>query len=103
MHVIIFAVQVRRMQVNKIWDKSNSSLSIQKLLTKAAVFADLENSGDGAWGIYVANPTTTYIDEDGDEVNVSFDEELNDAFLQSLAVLPVRKPLVFKVTFPKKD
>jgi len=89
--------QVRRMKVAEIWDKSSSILSYSKLLSIAAGFAVLENES------FVANAKVTYIDEDGDEVNISSDNELKDAFLQVIAMLPVRKPFLITVTAPKTE
>ena len=85
------------MKVAEIWDISSSILSYSKLLTIAAGFAVPENAS------FVANAKVTYIDEDGDEVNISSDNELKDAFLQVIAMLPVRKPFLITVTAPKTE
>lgn len=96
-------VQVRRTKVAEIWDASGSNLSFKKLLSVAAGFVAVkENDGKGLEA-FLAKAKATYLDEDGDEVRVSSDEELKDAFLQVLAALPVRKPLLIAVTFPRID
>lgn len=87
------------MSVKKVWDKSRSNFSFEKLLLVAAGFANIENSGEDVCRGGFAK--MTYIDEDGDEVNISSDDELKNAFLQILAVLPLQKPLLIKVTFAK--
>ncbi len=90
------------MKVAEIWDKSSSSLSHEKVLSTAAGFAVLEkNSNDGQHDAFVANAKATYIDEDGDEVNISSDDELKDAFIQVIAMLPERKSFLITVTAPK--
>lgn len=87
------------MNVEKIWEASSSNFSIKKMLALAAGFANRENSNELVRdGAFVANAKTTYIDEDGDEVTITSDDELKDAFLQVLAALPLRKPLLIKVT-----
>jgi hypothetical protein len=88
-------VQIRRMKVAEIWDKSSSNLSYAKVLSIAAGFTDVAHDS------FVANAKATYTDEDGDEVNISSDGELKDAFLQAIAMLPVRKPFLINVTAPK--
>jgi len=90
------------MKVADIWDNSSSNLSLSKLLAVAAGF--ILNEGiidDVQREDLIAQAKATYLDEDGDEVNVSSDNEVKDAFLQVLAVLPIRKPLLVSVTFPK--
>lgn len=90
------------MKVKKIWDKSRSNFSIEKLLALVAGFANLENSNQLVQGgTFVAKAKTTYIDEDGDEVTISSDDELKDSFLQVLASLPSQKLLCIKVTVVK--
>jgi hypothetical protein len=84
------------MKVKKIWDKSTSNFSVDKLLSKAAGFCCIENS-DAAQRHFVFKAKATYIDQDGDEVNVTLDDELKDAFLQVLSVWPVCKTLVIEV------
>ena len=91
-------VQVRRTKVATIWDKSNSNVSMTKLLAVAAGY--IANDAARREGL-IAKAKTTYLDEDGDEVNVSLDDELKDAFLQVLTVLPLRKALIVNVKFPK--
>ena len=90
-----WTVQIRRMKVAEIWDKPSSNLSYAKVLSIAAGFTDVAHDS------FVANAKATYIDEDGDEVNISSDDELKDAFLQAIAMLPVRKPFLINVTAPK--
>ncbi len=91
-------VQVRRTKVATIWDKFKSNVSLTKLLAVAAGYID--NDAARREGL-IAVAKTTYLDEDGDEVNASFDDELKDAFLQVLTVLPVRRALIVNVKFPK--
>jgi hypothetical protein len=80
------------MKVAKIWDKSTSSFSVSKLLAIAAGFAN---------ETLIAKAKVTYLDEDGDEVHISSDEEVKDAFLQVLALLPNHKTFLVSVTFPE--
>ena len=86
------------MKVESIWDKSNSSLSLSRLVTVAAGFAsDVRAQRKDL----ITKAKTTYLDGEGDTIYVSLDDELKDAFLQVLAALPVRKSLFVNVTFPK--
>lgn len=90
------------MKVWQLWDNSSSNLSIEKLLSAAAGFTFRKNEmSDAAGESVIANTIITYLDEDGDTVNISSDDELKDAFMQVLATLPVCKPLVVKVTVPE--
>lgn len=90
------------MRVWQLWDNSNSNLSFQKLLSAVAGFIFRKNEvNDVSSESVIANAIITYLDEDGDAVNISSDDELKDAFLQVLATLPVCKPLVVKVTVPE--
>jgi hypothetical protein len=86
------------MKVASIWDKSNSSLSLSRLVTAAAGFAsDVPARREDL----LTKAKTTYLDGEGNTIYVSLDDELKDAFFQVLAALPVRKSLFVNVTFPK--
>lgn len=92
------AAQVRRMKVAEIWDQWTLNFSVSKLLALAVGFIDDAAAQRDA---LIAKAKVTYLDEDGDEVYISSDEEVKDAFLQVLALLPIRKPFLVSVTFPK--
>jgi hypothetical protein len=64
------------MKVESIWDKSNSSLSLSKLLTYAAGFASDVPARREA---LLTKAKTTYLDGEGDTIYVALDDELKDA------------------------
>eukprot|EP00571_Detonula_confervacea_P013118 CAMPEP_0172310186 /NCGR_PEP_ID=MMETSP1058-20130122/11337_1 /TAXON_ID=83371 /ORGANISM="Detonula confervacea, Strain CCMP 353" /LENGTH=728 /DNA_ID=CAMNT_0013022955 /DNA_START=162 /DNA_END=2348 /DNA_ORIENTATION=- len=95
-------VQVRRIKVADIWGKSISHLSFDKMISIASGFALHENKVDDASGLdaFIAKAKVTYIDEDGDEITMTSNKELEDAFLQVLKKFPLRKPFIITVTVP---
>jgi hypothetical protein len=70
---------VRRIPLSKLWDEDRSVVSYDRLIELAISFKNLKLRGiqNGRLSI-----TTTYIDIDGDEITISSDDELIDAFTQ---------------------
>lgn len=67
----------------------------------ATKYAFPEGDADGAGhAAFVAKAKVTYIDEDGDQINMTSDAELADAFHQVLKKWPVHKPFRITVTVP---
>ena len=89
-------VQVRRIKVSDVWDSSLSSLSFGKMMSVASSFAGAEDKED-----FLSRAKATYIDEDGDEIRMTSDKELEDAFLQVLKKFPTHKPFVITVAVPE--
>ena len=87
----------RRVNVNDIWDTSIGQLSYSKLLSIASRFAFPDEDFDST---LTNKAKCTYIDEDGDRITVSSNEELMDAFRQTLKTPP--KPFRITVAFLKK-
>mmetsp|Transcript_28335 Transcript_28335/g.58858 ORF Transcript_28335/g.58858 Transcript_28335/m.58858 type:complete len:834 (+) Transcript_28335:345-2846(+) len=89
--------QTRRLNVADLWDSSNSTLSFAKLIGIASDFAFNSRPAEKLEKVKV-----TYIDEDGDKITMSSDEELMEAFRQTLKKFPAR---VFRInaTFPKEQ
>lgn len=96
--------QVRRIKVADIWGKSTSHLSFGKMMSIA--FSHAASSSDEVDGAgldaFVAKAKATYIDEDGDRINMTSDAELEDAFRQ---VFKKSSPSPFRitVTLPKDE
>mmetsp|Transcript_17984 Transcript_17984/g.41963 ORF Transcript_17984/g.41963 Transcript_17984/m.41963 type:complete len:590 (+) Transcript_17984:246-2015(+) len=84
------AVQVRRIRVSELFVQGKN-LSYDKLMGVAAGFLD-----DIGKNTLAANSQVTYIDSDGDKINISSDEELNDSFEGILKKLPIITP--FRIT-----
>lgn len=96
---VFFEVQVRRIPVSDVWGKSTSCLSFGKMMSIASRFLDdTENKLDDA--AFLAKARTSYYDEDGDEVTMTSDQELEDAFRQVLKKFPAHKPFIVMVTIP---
>jgi hypothetical protein len=70
---------VRRIPLSKLWDKSRSVVSYQLLLEVALEYSQKPTKALRKGRLSV---TTTYTDEDGDEITISSDEELAEAFSQ---------------------
>ncbi len=76
-------------------------------MSLAASFALPEGDvNDAGLATFTAKAKVTYIDEDGDEITMTSNDELDDAFLQVLApftkTLPSKaKPFVITVTVPQ--
>lgn len=88
--------QTRRINVSDLWNPSVSELSFNKLMNIAGDFAfpEIDRKDDAS----VFDPTkakVTYIDEDGDKVNISSDGELMDSFIQTIKKQPFRP---FRIT-----
>lgn len=84
------AVQCRKIRVSKLFEQG-TNLSYDKLMGVAAGFLD----GIGKTTL-AANSQVTYIDSDGDKINISSDEELSDSFEGILKKLPIVTP--FRIT-----
>jgi hypothetical protein len=91
--------QIRRIKVDDIWDKSTSHLSFEKMVSIASTHA---LSGDAASDA-TTNAKVFYIDEDGDNITITSDKELEDAFMQTLKKFPRRIPFRVTVSIPKQD
>lgn len=89
-------VQVRRIKVSDVWDSSLSSLSFGKMMSVASNFTGAKDKDD-----FISKAKATYIDEDGDEIRMTSDKELEDAFLQVLKKFPIHKPFVITVGVPQ--
>jgi hypothetical protein len=88
---------VRRVPLSKLWDESRSVVSYERLVQLAISFSDIRPRAVQNGRATVA---TTYIDEDGDEITISSDEELAEAFAQFINAEP---PVVYaKALFVKQ-
>lgn len=94
-------VQVRRVNVSEIWDKSISKLSFANLMSIASGHACPQGKSGDACQAFIAKTTATYLDGDGDTITMTSDTELEDAFLQVLKKFPVYTPFRIKVTVPR--
>jgi len=100
-------VQIRRVKVSEVWGKSVSHLSFEKMMSLAASFVLPEKYvTDAGLATFTAKAKVTYIDEDGDEITMTSNDELDDAFLQVLLPLTKNlpskvKPFVITVTVPQ--
>lgn len=70
---------VRRLTLSKLWDESRSAVSYDRLVKIAIGHSDMPLKAVRNGRVSVS---TTYTDEDGDEITISSDEELADAFAQ---------------------
>ena len=96
---LLSTVQIRRIKVFEVWGKSVSHLSFEKMMSLAASFALPKNEvNDAGLATFTAKAKATYVDEDGDEITMTSNDELDDAFLQ---VLEKAKPFVITVTVPQ--
>ena len=86
--------QTRRIKVSDLWDSSESQLSFDKLISIAQDLAVIDGSDDARFN-WNQKLRVTYIDEDGDKINISSNEELMDAFLQTTKKQPFRP---FRIT-----
>jgi len=92
---------IRRIPVAKLWDDSCSSVSYDRLFDLVVGFKALKPKAVQNGRIAL---TTTYMDEDGDEITISSDEELTEAFDQFLtSVPPVLRAKAIAVTKAKKN
>eukprot|EP00578_Thalassiosira_sp_NH16_P017434 CAMPEP_0181113416 /NCGR_PEP_ID=MMETSP1071-20121207/20335_1 /TAXON_ID=35127 /ORGANISM="Thalassiosira sp., Strain NH16" /LENGTH=333 /DNA_ID=CAMNT_0023197451 /DNA_START=272 /DNA_END=1269 /DNA_ORIENTATION=- len=95
-------VQVRRIKVAEVWDKSISRLSFGKMMSVASHFIVSEHKVDNAdLDTFMDKAKATYFDEDGDEITMTSGGELEDAFNQSLKKFPNCKPFIITVAVPK--
>lgn len=88
-------VQTRRVKVSEIWGKKSAKLNFAKLLKLAAGFALPENKVDEA-----RKAKATYVDEDGDEISMTTNNELYDAFIH---LFEMAKPFIITVTIPQDE
>jgi len=84
------AVECRRIRVSALFEHGKN-LSYDRLMGIAAGFLDGIDKTT-----LTANSQVTYIDSDGDKINISSDEELNDSFEGILKMLPSVAP--FRIT-----
>ena len=70
--------QVRRIQLSRLWDTEASAVSYKTLSDLALHYFNSTGTRDGL----AVTITITYLDEDGDSITISTDEELADAFWQ---------------------
>jgi len=88
--------QTRRINVAELWDPSVSVLSFDKLMSTASRFAAAESDENSAVTKFdPSKARVTYIDEDGDKITISSNEELMDSFVQTVKKQPFRP---FRVT-----
>lgn len=89
---------VRRIPLKKLWDESTSCISYSRLIAQAVELKGIKPKAVENGRISLS---TTYMDEDGDEITISTDEELGEAFGQFLDTQP---PVVrAKIVTMKKD
>jgi len=83
---------IRRIPLAKLWDPATSRVSYQCLSNMALEFSDLADSK-------IERFRVTYTDEDGDNITISTDDELTDAFEQFITRVPpiVRAKASFQV------
>ncbi|KAL3816193.1 hypothetical protein ACHAXA_007311 [Cyclostephanos tholiformis] len=92
-------VQIRRVKVSAVWGGNISHLSFKKMMSLAASFTLPKNEVDDAGlAAFTAKAKATYIDEDGDEITLTSNDELDDAFRQ---VLERARPFLITVTIPQ--
>lgn len=70
----------RRIAFQKLWNEEKDAVSFDRLVDLALQFSNRERNE--------AEIVITYVDEDGDVITISSDEELEDAFLQFLNKSP---------------
>ena len=93
MFMLVIA-QTRRINVADLWEPSISQLAFSKVLSFACDFLSTKIDGKGNL-IDFDKAIVTYIDEDGDNVNISSNEELMDSFTQTIKKQPFRP---FRIT-----
>ena len=98
--------QIRRVNVADCWDPTTKKLSYAKLISIATSYATLANKGGSVYNesppSALGEANTTYIDEDGDKITMSSDDELVDAFRQTFKKIQFR-PFRITVAFPKNE
>eukprot|EP00804_Cyclotella_cryptica_P002966 CCRYP_005987-RB/>CCRYP_005987-RB protein AED:0.03 eAED:0.03 QI:148/1/1/1/1/0.75/4/727/761 len=93
--------QTRRINVAELWDPSASVLSFNKLMSIASRFAAGGNGVKDTTATFDPKKArVTYIDEDGDKITISSNEELMDSFVQTVKKQPFRP---FRVTVSVDD
>lgn len=86
----VLSAQTRRINVTDLWDSTEDILSFNKLIAFAQDFALAGTDGKDTVTFKV-----TYIDEDGDKIDISSNEELMDSFFQTVKKQPFRP---FRIT-----
>lgn len=76
---------LRRIPLHKLWDESTNSVSYERLVGLIIDFKQLRPKAVQNQRVSVS---TTYMDEDGDEITISSNSELIDAFTQFADVKP---------------
>ena len=94
-------VQLRRVKVSEIWDKSTSVLSFSSLMHVASGYVLPKGKDGEALEAFIAKAKVTYIDEDGDNITMTSDAELEEAFLQTVKKFPACTPFRITVTVPR--
>jgi len=94
---------VRRIPLSKLWDESRSAVSYDLLVKLALHYNDINDIPPNSLPRDDVAVSTTYVDEDGDEITISSDEELADAFGQFVDSIPpvVRAKAVVTKTAPQ--
>jgi len=88
--------QIRRIPFSKLWDETSATVSYQKLIHLALGFFHESSSISTSNEEYI---DVTYVDEDGDYIALSSDDELTDAFSQFVN----RDPPVLRATVSIND
>jgi hypothetical protein len=81
----LFAAQFRRVNMIDLWDSNCSQLSVNKLMVKVYAFSQAKTDGKSAsekW-FDLVDSKIFYLDEDGDAITISSNEELMDLFKTS--------------------
>lgn len=93
-------VQTRRVKVSEIWGKKGSKLQFAKLMKLAAgfVLSEKDNKDGAALATFTSKAKATYVDEDGDEISITTNNELDDAFVH---LFVKAKPFIVTVTIPQ--
>ena len=106
-HILLSIGGIRRINFSRLWSSATQTASYDKLTALAREYSSSDD--------IEADVTITYLDEDGDTITISSDEELGEAFLQFVDKVPPvlrasaavkcskkQKPEA-KVEQPKKD
>ena len=79
----LFAGGIRRINFSRLWSPATQNVSYDRLEKLAREYSlSSTTAGDDA------DVTITYLDEDGDTITISSDEELAEAFLQFVDKVP---------------
>ena len=89
---VVMSEQVRRIHLSRLWDTATGTVSYKKLVGLVRTYYRYD---------FIAHyaVTFTYLDEDGDSITISTDEELADAFGQ----FADKTPPVLRATATVRD